>query len=271
MNKDNNNLSTFIKGLVIGGSMLFPGVSGGSMAMILGIYNRLVFSVSSFSKSKKSNLLFLLVFVVGAGLGMLLFAKPLLSLIETHPKPMLFFILGVVAGGLPMIYKDAKVSSFSFKQCIYILIGLIIVIAFGLIPTGYFSPEESNSLYYTFFLIISGFIAAIALVLPGISVSYLLLLLGLYDKTMNAISSMQLTFLIPLAVGVLLGIIAVTRTLEKAMSNSPQPTYLIIIGFILGSMTTAFPGMPEGIEWLICIPLSVLGFYIIYEVNKLTS
>ena len=121
------------------------------------------------------------------------------------------------------------------------------------------------------FLFIAGFIAAIALVLPGISVSYLLLLLGLYDKTMNAISNIDFFFLIPMALGVFIGILAVTKILEKAMSEYPQPTYLIIIGFVLGSMATAFPGKPDGLQWIICLVAAICGFLPIYKVNKYTS
>lgn len=271
MQYTNNTLSTAIKGLVIGGTMLVPGVSGGSMAMILGIYNRLVSSISSFTKNMKENLTFLIVFVLAAGLGMLAFARPLLTLIEEYPKPMLFGILGAVAGGLPMIYKEAKVSAFSSKQCVYVLIGLCIVVAFGFIPNDYFTPANNSGFLNIFFLFTAGFIAAIALVLPGISVSYLLLLLGLYDKTMNAISHLDLLFLIPLALGVFFGILVVTKALEKAMSEYPQPTYLIIIGFILGSMATAFPGKPDGLQWIVCLSAAVLGFLLIYKVNSITN
>mgnify|MGYP005776197081 FL=1 len=86
-----NKLESFLKGMIIGGTMLVPGVSGGSMAMILGIYSRLVSSVSSFTKDKKGNFLFLVIFSLGGGTGMLLFARPLLSLIERYPMPMLYF------------------------------------------------------------------------------------------------------------------------------------------------------------------------------------
>ena len=247
--------------------MLVPGVSGGSMAMVIGIYNRLIKSVSSFRKDIKNNTIFLLVFVLGAGAGILLFAKPLLSLIETYPKPMLFAILGFVAGGIPTIYKQASVKNFGFLQSIYVIIGLISVLLFNILPLNSTLNTSSNNIIY---LLFSGFIAAIALILPGISVSYLLLLMGLYDKTMLALSNIDLTFIIPMALGVIAGIILCTKALEKAMSNYPQPTYLIIIGFVLGSMICAFPGKPEAHQWIICIPASIAGFIMMHKINKTT-
>ena len=96
-----NNLNVMYKGLLIGSTMLVPGVSGGSMAMILGIYDRLISSVSSFTKNIKDNLRFLSLFVLSAGVGMILLAKPILSLLETYPKPMSCFFVGAAAGGIP--------------------------------------------------------------------------------------------------------------------------------------------------------------------------
>lgn len=263
-----DKIVTFFKGLVIGTTMLVPGVSGGSMAMVIGIYNRLIKSVSSFRKDIKNNTIFLLIFVLGAGTGILLFAKPLLSLIETYPKPMLFAILGFVAGGIPAIYKQASVKNFWILQSIYVIIGLISVLLFNVLPLNSNLNTSSNNIIY---LLLSGFIAAIALILPGISVSYLLLLMGLYDKTMLAISNLDLAFLIPMALGVTAGIILCTKALEKAMSNFPQPTYLIIIGFVIGSMICAFPGKPDHHQWIICIPAAIVGFIVMHKINKTTT
>ena len=95
-----------LKGLFVGGTMLVPGVSGGSMAMILGIYHELIASISSFLKHKKESLLFLGVFVVGALVGMALFARPLEALIERFPMPTLYFFIGAVVGGVPLRLAD---------------------------------------------------------------------------------------------------------------------------------------------------------------------
>ena len=106
MNK-HTYLTAVPKGMIVGGTMLVPGVSGGSMAMILGVYDRLVSSVSSFMKHKKESLAFLSLFSLGGGLGMILFARPLLALIERYPVPALYFFLGAVAGGVPLIVRKA--------------------------------------------------------------------------------------------------------------------------------------------------------------------
>lgn len=283
MKKD--KLNAIFKGALIGGTMLVPGVSGGSMAMILGIYNRLISAVSSFFKNIKGNLIFLLLFVLGAGAGMLIFAKPLLTLIENHTKPMMYFFIGAVAGGIPMICRHAKVEEFTrkkqndsehislepgviFKIVIYVAIGLIAVMALAMIPEDFFFGDGTYGKTNLMLQLIAGAVAAIALVLPGISVSYMLLLMGIYDKTMQAISEFDIAFLMPMAIGLLVGIILITKLLEKIMDRYPQPTYLIILGFILGSVVQVFPGLPQNYEWVICGVLVVAGYYLISVISK---
>jgi len=260
------HLETVWKGMAIGGTMLVPGASGGSMAMILGIYDRLISAVSSFKKDIKGNLLFLILFVLGAGVGMLLFAKPLLGLIEVYPKPTLYFFLGAVAGGIPFIYKEAQVEGFAWRYPVYIVSGFLIVRLLAILPL--FLGEGVNAGNGSMGrLAVFGIIAATALVLPGISVSYLLLMFGIYESTMRAISEMNLSFLMPLGIGVVIGILLVTRGLEIAMTKHPKPTYLIILGFVIGSLIETFPGIPVGFEWIMCILTAVLGYSIIRRIS----
>lgn len=243
--------------------MLVPGVSGGSMAMILGIYDNLVSAVSSFMKQKKENFIFLLLFSIGGAAGMLLFANPLLNLIQKYPKPMLYLFIGAVAGGFPLIYRQAEIRKFSLKIPVYMALGLFVVLLISMLPSGTFQNMTSNTTVSFVFLVAAGLIAAAALVLPGISVSYLLLLMGLYDGTMRAISTLYLPFLLPLGAGLILGIILVTKILEQAMTNHPQPTYLIIFGFVLGSIAQIFPGIPKGFECVLCLITLTAGYLII--------
>ena len=261
-------LLTALKGLVVGGTMLVPGASGGSMALILGVYDRLVSSVSSFMKHKRASLIFLALFAAGGLLGMLLFAKPLLMLIERYPMPMRYFFLGAIAGGIPLMFREAGVKRFSWKQPVYILIGAAVVVLIGLIPVGKVQSEMEAGILSFLLLAVAGFIAAVALVLPGISVSYLLLLMGLYDETMRAISTLYMPFLVPLGVGLVAGILPTTKVLERAMADHPQPTYLIMLGFMLGSMAELFPGIPGWPEILLCLVTLAAGFLVIWFISR---
>lgn len=244
--------STVLKGVCVGGSMTVPGVSGGSMAMILGIYDRLISSVSSLSKDFRGNLSFLLRFLLGSALGMALFAHPLLLLIQRYPRPMLFFFIGAVAGGVPDDpFKKRRYARRVRRPCSARSQGPPVCLALSLLPEGLFQAQAG--LAGLLLEVAAGAIAAVALVLPGISVSYMLLMMGLYDRVLQNIAAFNVPALLPLAAGLVLGILATTRTLERAMNQAPRPTYLLILGFVLGSVAEVFPGLPVGAaEWVIC-------------------
>ena len=264
----NNNFWTLIKGLIVGGTMLVPGVSGGSMAIILGIYDDLIYSVSSFMKHKSASFKFLLLFSAGGILGMFLLSRPILYLIEEFPMPTLYFFMGVVLGGVPLIFKKSELKKFSIRGLFYVVVGIVIVTAVAFIPIGGSDSSLDADLKGMLFLVLAGFIAAIALVLPGISVSYLLLVMGLYDETVTAISQVYMPFLIPLGLGLILGIILTTKILEKAMLQFPQPTYLMILGFVLGSLAEVFPGVPAGAEIILCAVTLSAGIGIILFISN---
>ncbi len=255
-----NKFLIFIKGLIIGGTMMVPGVSGGTMAMILGIYDRLISSISSFNRNRRDNLLFLAIMATGGILGIYVFSKPIDYLIVEFTVPTMYFFTGAVVGSIPMIYKKSLLNKFSYRGCAYVLIGALTVYAISLIPTDLTSGESNSFLL----LVAAGIIAAIALVLPGISVSYLLLVLGIYDDTTAAINEFNFIYICSLGAGLLLGIIVFTRMLDKAMDKYPQPTYLIILGFVIGSLYEIFPGIPSGFQILISVATFVLGVISIY-------
>ena len=253
---------TALKGLIVGSTMLVPGVSGASMAMILGVYGRLVSSVSSFFRDKKGNLLFLLLFALGGGTGMLLFARPLLALIERYPMPTLYFFLGAVLGGVPMTVREAGIRRFSWRIPVFAALGLAIVLALNLLPANLFGSEAGFLP-----LLLAGILAAVALVLP-ITYSLNVPHTWLYDETMLAITELRVPFLLALGVGLILGIVLTTKLLERAMLRHPEPTYLIILGFLFGSVLQVFPGVPTGWELLLC-PITLLaGFFALWFLSK---
>jgi len=266
MQKKKNRFEIIYKGMLIGSTMLIPGVSGGSMAIILGIYDRLVGAVSSFTQNVKENLMFLLTFAVSAGIGMFLLAKPILVLWEMYPKAMGFFFMGAVAGGIPAIYKEAGIDNIKWRYVAYVLIGFGIAAVMAL-PGINVMTTATGGQHSALYLFAAGIIAAVALVLPGISVSFLLLFMGLYNELMQAVSEMNMSFLIPMGIGILLGVILVTRALETAMKKYPKITYLTILGFVIGSLIEVFPGMPIGYEWIWCASVAASGFYCIVTLS----
>lgn len=273
-----------IKAMTVGGTMTVPGASGGTMAMILGIYKELVESVGSLpgliarclrrrqSASERyrlwDNLRFLALFCAGALAGMALLARAVLALLERHPMTVSYFFLGAVAGGIPLICKQAKIKNVTWRTLFWPLLGLFIVYGLAALPEGLFAggfTETSMSsgiapLRHLLFQFLGGCILAVALILPGISVSQMLLMLGLYEPVMTAVSNLHFAALIPLGLGAVLCTLLVTRLLGDAMERRPQPTYLLILGFVLGSLGELYPGLPTG--WnLLFAPLAALAGY----------
>ena len=133
-----------------------------------------------------------------------------------------------------------------------------------MLPAGLFSGDSFSGLGYYLIQIAGGIIVAVALVLPGISVSYMLVLMGLYEPTMKAIGSLDIIALLPLVIGCLLGILLTTKLLGFCMTRYPFAAYLIILGFVLGSVAKVFPGVPAGKTLIICTLTFLAGFFIIY-------
>ena len=287
------------KAMIIGGTMTVPGASGGTMAMILGIYEDLIAAVgnlprlladSIFSKDRppakgmrhamnpkdsagpqnavrqqnlSGCLRFLALFCLGALAGMALLARGVLALLERYPVVVSYFFLGAVAGGIPLICRQARVKKMTWQALFWPLAGLFVVYGLAALPEGLFAAGLSGSvpsLPQFLFQFLGGCILAVALILPGISVSQMLLMLGLYEPVMTAVSQLRLFSLVPLGLGAVLCTLLVTRLLGNAMERRPQPTYLLILGFVLGSLGELYPGLPT--DWdLLFAPLAAAAGY----------
>lgn len=261
----------FIKGIGIGASMLLPGVSGGTMAIMLNIYDELIHAVSSFFKNKKRNAILLGTVLLGGLVGVFVFSNPILYLTTTFEKPMLFLFIGAILGGVPTLFRKAEITSFKIHQIIYPLIGVAIVVAISLVPEELLNVSGVDGIAAYPVLFVVGIICAIGLVLPGISLSYVLLMFGLFEPCMAAINQLDFGFLLPFGIGGIFGTLATTKLLERAMDNHKQGTYLIIIGFLLSSIIEILPALPVGFEWVVCVLTLVGGFAGIYTIGKLTA
>ncbi len=298
-------MEVFFKGLWIGGTMTVPGVSGGTMAILVGIYDRLIGAVSglvpnpngitdeteqevtvagkkynagsekgkfcwaAYRKTALRSALFLAVFLLGAGLGMLLFAKLISGLLEQPVAGgyVRFFFLGAVAGGIPLIVASAKVKKFSFGLLVLPVVGAGLVYGLTFLPEEMFSLDAAGGVGAFLLKLVGGIILAVALVLPGVSASQMLYTLGIYEELLACISEFRVVPLIPLGIGTVLGILLITKTLDTLMSKYPKQTFLIILGFILGSLPELFPQDVAG-NYLLCGACVAVGFLLAFVIGK---
>ncbi len=260
-----------LKGIFIGACMLVPGVSGGTTAIILDVYDKLIGAVSSFFKNPKKNFIILLTIGGGAILGIIIFSRLILFIVTKFEFISMYLFFGAILGSIPLIYRKSGVKKFSISLLIYPILGSGIAFATGLIPKGFFNLTNESSFKDYLYIIIAGIVLSIALVLPGISVSYMLLILGIYELTLLAIENFQILFLAMLILGTVIGIVLSTKILEIVMNNYPKYTYLTILGFVLISLREIIPGIPSGINIFWCLLTMFIGFYSVYFSTRFFS
>ena len=259
-----NILLTALKGLWIGGTLTVPGVSGGSMAMILNVYDKLLWAVNSLVKKggeKKKAFFFLLWTALGGGVGFVLFSKLVGALLERFPLYVCFFFVGAVVGGIPMVVKKAEIKKFGWLDVVWIALGVAVVWLISLIPSGIFSIDGIGGVGGFALKILCGLILAFGLVLPGISLSQMLYVFGIYGEIVERVSSFDILPLVPFGIGGVVGIFATSWLVDSLLKRFPRQVYLTIFGFLLGSVPAMFKGQSFAVvPWWAYLLFAVLAF-----------
>ncbi|SEA09045.1 DUF368 domain-containing protein [Psychroflexus halocasei] len=235
-----------LKGLAMGAADVIPGVSGGTIAFITGIYEELITSIGninlglfktlkkegikSFWKELNGN--FLISLAIGIGISLFTLMRLAHFLIENHPIKIWAFFFGLVLASVWFVAKQVT----KWRLSTYIIFALGAIIAFGvtqLTPAG-----GTNSLFYFFF---SGAIAICAMILPGISGAFILLLLGVYKDASEAVSRLDFEIILIFAIGGITGLLAFSKLLKWLFSNYKNMTLALLGGFILGSLNKIWP------------------------------
>ncbi|PTM59424.1 DUF368 domain-containing protein [Desmospora activa] len=248
------------RGLVMGISDLIPGVSGGTIAVVLGIYDRLLEAISGFfSREWKRYIGFLLPLGMGIGLALLLLSRLIQYLLDEHFMPTQFFFIGLLLGVIPYLVKraDAK-HNFTFKHWIVLLIAGALIASMAFTNSDKSGePMTSLSLLSAVGLFFSGWLASMAMLLPGISGSFILLLLGVYPTAIHALSTLNIPFIAIIGAGVAVGFIVSSKFIRYLLAQFPYMMYAIIIGLILGSTFVIFPGFANN---LVTMVISIITF-----------
>ena len=228
-------LLSALKGMATGAAMLIPGVSGGTMALIFGFYDRLVDAASNIFRDFRRNFKTLLSYLIFIGLGFILFSGVMGWLIGEAPLPVYSFFTGAILGGLPVIYGKAKAVSFKPLDAVYPLVGIASIILLSLIPEDLLAMDGERGVLWYIIMLAAGVFLAAALILPGISFSHMMLVLGLYEPFTSAIKELDILYLLPIALSVLIGVFLVVKLLDGFMKKHPKPTFLTVLGFVIAS------------------------------------
>lgn len=268
-------IKLFAIGIILGVANVIPGVSGGTMAVVFGIYNRLIDLISLNVKKIISQWKFILPLGAGLVTGVLLFSKIITFLFNKFPIQTNWFFIGIILGSIPMIFthwlnakkqpplpdqteqteqteqpeqatqnaqatKSKKIPISSIICCAISLAIMILMVIFkSEKPETQITP--GFSLYNAIVMFVGLAIAAIAMIIPGISGSFIMLALGIYSTVIGAIDSFNIYLLIPGALGAIAGLLCGAKLVRILMSKIPSQTYGIIFGLIVGSVFVIFP------------------------------
>ena len=267
----------FIRGILMGSADIVPGVSGGTIALITGIYAHLVEAISNINfgflkplfkrdiRGFWSKLLeeidfkFFIPLILGIGIAFLTFARVVTYCMDYHTALTYSFFLGLIIASAVILFK--KIDKINIKHFLFVIAGFILTYIFVSL-----NPIAANHSLLVIFL--SGLIAICAMILPGISGSFLLLLLGQYKYMLTAIHKFHFSEIIVFVIGALIGILGFSKILNFLLKNHEAVTMAFLIGVMLGSLkvpaleivnsvTVNFSGL------IPCFIIAIIGFVLI--------
>lgn len=239
-------LTTYFKGLAMGAADIVPGVSGGTIAFIAGIYDRLLGAINSINFSvlktlknegvtaawKQIDGAFLLALFLGMVTSIVLLSAPITYLLQNHPVLIWSFFFGLVLASIWLVGKQIK--SYNISNAILFLAGAIL--AYWITTLNVL--QGSDNLIYIFF---SATIAICAMILPGVSGAFILLVLGVYQIVINAIHDRDIKMLAVFGLGCAVGLLSFSRLLKWLLNNKRTQTLAVLTGFLLGSLNKIWP------------------------------
>ena len=279
-------IQDILRGVVIGVANIIPGVSGGTMMVSMGVYDIVIGCINTLFKDFKRCVRVLWPYVLGMGLGIVGLAKLLTFLLGAYPLQTNLAFIGLIFGGLPAILHRTKGDKKGVAGAAAFVAAFALVIVLQILGEGNGQDAALTlSLGQLIILFIMGVIASATMVIPGVSGSMMLMLLGYYNPIVGTVSRMVdalLAFnmgeilaccgvLVPFGLGVVLGIFAIAKLIEVLLRRYPGPTYCAILGLVAASpvailMATNYAGVTI-ISWLIGAAMLALGFAAAYKLG----
>lgn len=245
--KQMQNLVVALKGFFMGAANVVPGVSGGTIALITGIYKEIIDAINSLMEKETWKMLFkgdfkgfwqrvhgtfLLWLAIGVVLSVFSLAKLMTYVLEHYPVQTWAFFFGLIVASAILMFKDIK--GWGIKEVLFTLGG----VALGLLVCTLSPTETPDTWFYVF---LCGAIAVCTMILPGISGSFILVILGKYDYIMQAVAYLDWGVLIVFALGCVAGILAFAKFLHWLLARFEKQTMLVLLGFVLGSLVKVWP------------------------------
>lgn len=235
------------QGAAIGMSVIIPGVSGGTLAVLINVYDKLINAISNLRKDFKNSFFFLLPIILGAVLSIGALVVPISYAIKHVPFPTIMLFTGLMLGTTPKLLKDGIKKGFKKPDIIAVLIPLAVITGICFIPNvGAADLSKNMPVWGYFVLILIGALGSCALVIPGISGSLLLLILGYWEPILETAKGILHSFghsvlvLFLFALGLIIGFFSIAKLMKLFLDKFPRATFWAIIGFVIGSFPAIF-------------------------------
>jgi len=271
--KFNSIFKTIFYGLCLGISILPPGFSVATMAMILGIYEDLIGLLNDlFSTKMKQALKPLVCLGFGAVIAIAVFANIITAARESFPYQTRFFFIGLIIATVPLIYKQADVRmNFKPKHYIFLIVAFVITASFALGgDLALVDLDGSMNVLKILFLMFAGALVSSSMILPGLSGALMLILIGAYDFLMSSITSFDVVVLGSVALGGVIGLVICGRLIKHLIENNETTLYGVSMGLVLGSIPMMLSqGIPTyASDILTSLILGIIGFVIVTILNS---
>lgn len=269
-----------LKGFIIGFGGIVPGLSGGVLSVILGVYDRAMRFLANIRRDFIKNVLYFIPIGLGGVLGILFFAGVIEAAFGTYAALFTALFVGFVAGTLPSIYKKAGDRGRGGTDYLVMALSAIFVFCIMLLGEQSFTQVEPSLVVW----FVSGLIVALGFIVPGLSPSNFLIYFGLYDKMAAGLKSIEFSVIIPLLVGAIVCVILFAKLVSRLFDRHYSKMYHLILGLVLGSTFAIFPtvifpafspgqlaamGLPLALALLVSLLLFGLGIVISYLFSKL--
>lgn len=257
-----------IAGMVLGISNIIPGVSGGTMAVVFGIYDRLIGLIAGFRKKIKEEWKFLLFLVAGLLVAVFAFSRVMKYLLENYNALVNCFFIGVMAGSLPLLVKTGDFKKLKLSSVLAFLVTLGFMIWMTLSRNiGGLDFSATSRWIMTLLMLVFGIVSSACMLIPGISGSFVMVLIGGYTPIINALSSFDVLLLVFYAIGAVLGIYFCAKAIKSLFARFHQQSYAAIIGFVLGSVFVILPPLATFLSVWPYV-LIIVGFLITFFMNR---
>ena len=260
-------LSNIVKGVFIGAGAILPGISSGVLCVIFGIYEKLVNSILGIFKDFKTNIKFLIPLFIGGIIGIITFGKGLNFIFAKYPMQSSFGFMGLILGTTPALIKKATSKGFKIHHLLYALgtfLFSLILIRYENISSISCINVNCSNYYY----ILCGFLMSIGIVVPGVSNTVILMLLGVYSIYLESISCLNLLVLIPMGIGIAIGSLLWLKIIQYLLAKFNTETFFGIIGFVFGSVLILYPGFTYNFSGISSIIVFVICLYTSFKLEQ---